>query len=425
MRSIGVALVLVMFAAPALAQESVAVRATHMLDVDAGALVEDAVVLVVDGRIAAAGPRQQVTLPEDVRLIDLGDATLLPGLIDMHVHLTGDERSHGYNALAISSARQALVGAANATKTLHAGFTTVRNVGAGAWTDVALRDAIADGDIVGPRLLVSGPALGITGGHCDDNLLPAEYEITAEGVADGPWEVRRRVRENVKYGADLIKFCATGGVLSKGTKIGATQYTLEEMQALVDEAHTLGLKVAAHAHGTEGIKRAIAAGVDTIEHASLLDEEAIELARRHGTALSMDIYNTEFILSQGEEVGILPESLEKERQVGTRQRESFRAAHTAGARVVFGSDAGVYPHGENGKQFSRMVRFGMTPLQAIRAATVHAAAALGLPDDVGSLAPGHWGDVIAVGGNPLEDVSELERVTFVMKAGKVFFSPHP
>lgn len=406
---------------PSLAQdpEDVLVLADRLLQVETGEIVVGAAVVIRDGRVEASGTRAKVGQPEGMRVRDLGDATILPGLIDAHVHLSSDGKTHGYRALAISVPRTAVRGVAMAGRTLRAGFTTVRSVGAPGWTDTALRDAIADGEVEGPRMLVSGPALGITGGHCDRNLLPAEYEIRGDGVADGPWDVRRRVRENVKYGADLIKFCATGGVLSKGTRIGATQYTLEEMQALVDEAHTLGMKVAAHAHGTEGIKRAITAGVDSIEHASLLDEEGIELALQHGTALSMDIYVTESILTSGEETGILPESLDKERQVGRAQRESFRRAHAAGVRIVFGTDAGVYPHGENGRQFSRMVDFGMTPLQAIQAATLHAAELLGLTDDVGSLAPGNYGDLVAVRGNPLEDVAQLERVAFVMQGGRV------
>lgn len=397
-------------------------RAAAMLDVESGEILRDAAVVIRDGRIVASGRAGTLELPAGAPVVDLGEMTMLPGLIDAHVHLTGDGQTHGYAALAISTTRSALIGAAMAKRTLEAGFTTVRNVGADGWADVALRDAIAAGEVPGPRLVVSGPALGITGGHCDNNLLPAEYAVTSEGVADGPWEVRRQVRENVKYGADLIKFCATGGVLSKGTTIGATQYTLEEMQALVDEAHTLGLRVAAHAHGTEGIKRAILAGVDSVEHASLLDEEAIALAGERGTALSMDIYVTEFILTSGAEAGILPESLDKERQVGQAQRASFSAAHEAGARIVFGTDAGVYPHGENARQLSRMVRFGMTPAEALRAATIHNAELLGLAGEVGSLRPGHHADVIAVPGDPLEEISVLERVAFVMKGGVVIRS---
>ena len=315
--------------------------------------------------------------------------------------------------------RGAVFSVSAAHRTLDAGFTTVRNVGAGGFGDVALRDAINAGEVPGPRLIVSGPSLGITGGHCDSNLLPPEHEYRADGVADGPWEVRRQVRENLKFGATVIKFCATGGVLSRRTSLGAQQYTLDEMRALVNEAHTLGVKVAAHAHGTAGIKAAIRAGVDSIEHASLLDDEAITLALAGGTMFVMDVYVSDFILESGEALGILPESLDKERQVGHVQRESFRRAHAAGVPMVFGSDAGVYPHGDNAKQFAYMVEHGMTPTEAIQAATVTAAELLGWSDDVGVVAPGRYADLIAVEGDPLSDIRLLEDVVFVMKGGAV------
>jgi imidazolonepropionase-like amidohydrolase len=267
---------------------------------------------------------------------------------------------------------------------------------------------------------VSGPALGITGGHCDSNLLPPRYKDRAQGVADGPWAVRAKVREVIKYGADLIKFCATGGVLSKGTSVGGQQYTLTEMQALVDEAHQHDRKVTAHAHGAEGIRTAIIAGVDSIEHGSMIDDEGIRLAKESGTFLVMDIYNDTFILEYGAQVGMLPESLEKERIVGQLQRDNFRKAFEAGVRMAFGSDGGVYPHGDNGKQFHYMVEYGMTPMQAIQAATVHAAELIGWPDTVGAIEQGRFADIIAVDGNPLDDVTLLEDVRFVMKGGKVY-----
>jgi imidazolonepropionase-like amidohydrolase len=338
----------------------------------------------------------------------------------MHDHLTGDHRFHGYQGLGISVPRETLYGVMNSRITLNAGFTTVRNVGASGYSDVALRDAINAGEIEGPRLRVSGPSLGITGGHCDNNLLPAEYNVQGEAVADGPWAVRAKVREVIKYGADLIKFCATGGVLSKGDSVGGQQYTLEEMLALVEEAHQHGRKVAAHAHGAEGIKAAIMAGVDSIEHASLIDDEGIRLAREHGTFLVMDIYNDTFILEHGASVGMLPESLEKERQIGQLQRDNFRKAFKAGARMAFGSDGAVYPHGDNGKQFAYMVEYGMTPMQAIQAATIEAAELIGWPDAVGAIEPGKFADIIAVDGNPLTDITTLENVRFVMKGGQVF-----
>ena len=338
----------------------------------------------------------------------------------MHDHLTGDHRFHGYRGLAISIPREALYGAYNARLTLEAGFTSVRNVGAGGYADVALRDAINDGEIPGPRIRASGPALGITGGHCDNNLLPREYNETSEGVANGPWAVRAKVREVMKYGADVIKFCATGGVLSKGDSVGGQQYTQEEMNALVAEAHQHGRRVAAHAHGAEGIKAAIRAGVDSIEHASLIDDEGIRLAKEHGTYLVMDIYNDTFILSEGEKMGMLPESIEKERQIGKLQRENFEKAMKGGVKMAFGSDGAVYPHGDNGKQFAYMVKYGMTPMQAIQAATVSAADLLGWADKVGAIEPGKFADLIAVDGSPLADVTQLEKVKFVMKGGVVY-----
>ncbi|MDP6879230.1 MAG: amidohydrolase family protein, partial [Alteromonas macleodii] len=256
-------------------------------------------------------------------------------------------------------------------------------------------------------------------GHCDSNLLPYEYDNYSEGVADGPWEVRKKVRRNIKYGATVIKFCATGGVLSKGTKVGAQQYTFEEMKALIDEAHLRGLTVATHAHGTNGIKAAIKAGVDSVEHVSLLDDEAIDLAKKNGTYFSMDIYVTEYILGEGEKAGILEESLNKERIVGKTQRENFEKAVKAGVNMVFGSDAGVYPHGDNPKQFARMVKFGMTPIQAIQAATINPARLLKQEATLGSLEKGKLADIVAVPGNPLDDMSLMEKVGFVMKDGQI------
>ena len=420
---------LIMVASHALAddprsnRESAAVIVIHagaLLDVENGEVLEQQVLVIEGDRIVAAGDAGSIDVPADAQEIDLRHATVLPGLLDGHVHLTSRHDVHGYRRLAISTPRAAISGAANARITLDAGFTTVRNVGAPGFADVALRDAIEAGEIPGPRMLVSGPSIGITGGHCDNNLLPAEYAVVADGVADGPWAVRQRVRENAKYGANVIKFCGTGGVLSKGTTIGARQFTFEEMQAIVDEAHTLGMRVAVHAHGTEGIKTAIRAGADSIEHASLIDDEGIRLALEHGTFLSMDIYVSDFILGSGEEMGILPESLEKEREVGTLQRENFRRALEAGVRMSFGSDAGVYPHGDNARQFAHMLEWGMTPMQAIQAATVHAAELFGLDADVGALTPGRFADLIAVADDPLENVDALTRVDFVMKGGKVY-----
>ncbi len=399
--------------------QTLVLKADRLIDVENGKLISNAVVVIENDTIVAAGEARKVTFSKDSKIIELGDYTLLPGLMDMHVHLTSDATKHGYKRLADSLPRVTLTGVKHAEATLMAGFTTVRNVGAPGFADVALRDAINDGDITGPRMFVAGPSLGVTGGHCDNNLLPYEYHTVSEGVADGPWAVREKVRRNIKYGATVIKFCGTGGVLSKGTKVGVQQYTFEEMQALVDEAHMRGLTVATHAHGTDGIKTAIKAGVDSIEHVSLLDDEAIKLALKHGTYFSMDIYVTEYILSEGAKAGILEESLAKERIVGQRQRDNFAKAVKAGVKMVFGSDAGVYPHGDNGKQFARMVKFGMTPMQAIQASTINAATLLKQQDILGSVSEGKKADIVGVKGNPLDDISLLENVGLVVKDGQI------
>jgi len=413
-------LVLLLSSVTSIAQEPVYLRAGNLVDVQAGRVLRDQVITIRADRIERVDDAGKVDISPGATLIDLGDAYVIPGLIDMHDHLTGDHRYHGYESLQFSVARETIFGVRNAGITLDAGFTSVRNVGASGYSDVALRDAIDAGEIIGPRLRVSGPALGITGGHCDNNLLPAEFDHRAGGVANGPWAVRAKVREVIKYGADLIKFCATGGVLSKGTSVGNQQFTFEEMQALVDEAHMHGRRVAAHAHGALGIKTAIKAGVDSIEHASLIDDEGIALAKEHGTYLVMDIYNDTFILEYGASVGMLPESLEKERIVGQLQRDNHQKAFRAGVKMAFGSDGAVYPHGDNGKQFFYMVEYGMTPMQALQAATTKAADLIGWPDQVGAIAPGYYADIIAVDGNPLEDIREMEDVDFVMKGGVVY-----
>ncbi|MEA9605013.1 amidohydrolase family protein [Xanthomonas campestris pv. plantaginis] len=397
--------------------QTTVITAARLLDVQAGRYVERPQIDVVAGRITRVG-RQGDPVPPQAQRIDLGERTLLPGLIDMHVHLTVDPTLGGYKGLEYTDNFWTVVGVANAAKTLRAGFTTVRNVGSLNYDDVALNQAIERGTVPGPRIVPATYGIGATGGHCDATEFPPSVRVTGPGVADGPDAIRAAVRTLRKYGAEVIKFCGTGGVLSKTDSVGGQQYSLEEMRALVDEAHRLGLKVAVHAHGTAGINDAIRAGADTIEHASLADAESFKLAKAHGTWFSMDIYNDDYILAEGEKNGLFAESLEKERQIGRKQRETFRAAHVAGVRLVFGSDAGVYPNGDNARQFAKMVEWGMTPLEAIRAATVDAADALGRSADVGAIAPGRYADLIAVSGDPLRDVSVLMQVESVIKGGE-------
>lgn len=408
-----------LFASSVLAGDITVIKAGSLFDSRSGRVTRNAVIVVEDGKISAVGA-SDTRIPDGAKSIDLSSSFVLPGVMDMHTHIVGNLDNYFFASYFQSPHRATIGGVVNAEKTLMAGFTTIRNVGANDYADVAIRNAIDAGEIPGPRMAVSGPALGITGGHCDRNSLNSSFAERGDGVADGPWAARLQVRKNVKYGADLTKFCATGGVFSKGTKVGMTQYTLEEMQAIVDESQTHGRKVAAHAHGNEGIKRAILAGVDSIEHASFLDREAIQMGIDRGTFFAIDIYNTEYTLEKGAANGVPEENINKEREVGTRQRQSFTLAVEMGAKLVFATDAGVYPHGDNGKQFSRAVRFGMTPTQAIQSATSVSADLLGWEERVGAIAPGMYADIIAVHGDPLDDISELEDVDFVMKGGVVY-----
>jgi imidazolonepropionase-like amidohydrolase len=395
-----------------------------MIDVLAGRVVDHPQVTIIDGRITAVAIGNS-TVPAGGRRIDLAGMTLLPGLIDMHTHLTSDPRYGGYRRLEFTDNFWTVVGVASARKTLDAGFTTIRNVGSRNYDDVAIKQGIEQGLVPGPRIVPATYAIGATGGHCDSTQFPPSITDPHPAVANGPEEIRQTVRKLRKYGAEVIKFCGTGGVLSKTDTVGGQQYDLTEMKALVDEAHMLGLKVAVHAHGTSGIKDAIRAGVDTIEHASLADEEAFALAKQHGTWLSMDIYNDDYILAEGEKNGLFKESLEKERVIGLKQRQTFQAAVKAGVKMIFGTDAGVYPNGYNARQFATMVKWGMTSMQAIQAATANAAEALGRSQDVGAIAVGRYGDLIAVAGDPLTDIARLQSVAFVMKGGEVVKSPSP
>ena len=418
-RSFAAALAVALLSTSAIAGDIKIIKAGSLFDSSSGKVTKDAVIVIEDEKIVAVGGSGTV-IPADAEVIDLSSSFVLPGVMDMHTHVVGNLDNYFFAGYFQSPHRATIGGVVNAEKTLMAGFTTIRNVGASDYADVALRNAINAGEVPGPRMAVSGPGLGITGGHCDRNSLNASFEERSDGVADGPWAVRAQVRKNIKYGADLTKFCATGGVFSKGTKVGMTQYTLEEMQAIVDESHTHGRKVAAHAHGNEGIKRAILAGVDSIEHASFLDREAVQMGIDRGTYFALDIYNTEYTLEMGAANGVPEENINKERAVGTSQRQSFTLAVNMGAKVVFATDSGVYPHGDNGKQFARAVRFGMTPEQAIMSATSLTAELLGWEDKVGEIAAGKYADIIAVHGNPLENINELEDVDFVMKGGIIY-----
>jgi imidazolonepropionase-like amidohydrolase len=396
-----------------------AIRAAHLVDVKNGTVLEKPVILIEGERIKAAGPG--LAIPKEAVVIDLGTATLLPGLIDCHTHLTFEPGPYYEDLFRKSPIDAAVLCHIQARLTLEAGFTTVRDVGAEEFIDVALRNAVNTGRVAGPRIQAATLAVGATGGHNDLTGFSPYLDFKGfSGIADGVDEIRKLVRFEVKNGADLIKMMATAGVLSEEESVGAPQYSLEEMKACVEEAARWGKKVAAHAHGAEGIKMAVRAGVASIEHGSLLDEEGIRLMKERGTYLVADIYNHEYILEAYARMGYPARLIEKEKQIGELQRENFRRAVLAGVKTAFGTDAGVYPHGQNAKQFAFMVKFGMTPLQAIRAATVEAAELLGWSDRVGAVAAGNYADIIAVAGDPLRDISELERVTFVMKGGVVY-----
>ena len=420
MRKLLLALILATMSAAAQA-DSVVVTADRMIDVLTGRAVEEPVVVITDGRIVSVVGRggARPVIPAGARRIDLPGHTILPGLIDMHVHLDSSPFYGPYQSLQFTDLFQVMMAPGHARETLESGFTTVRNVGSSHLSDVALMQAIEEGRVAGPRIVPAANALSATGGHCDETFLPPEYHRPAPGVADGPQALRNRVREMRRNGAQVIKVCATGGVFSRNTEPGQQQLSEEELRAIADEAHMWGLRVAAHAHGAAGIRAAIRAGIDTIEHASLIDAEGIRLAREHGTWLVMDIFNTEYTQAHGRENGILEDNLRKDREIAQIQRDNFRAAHRAGARMAFGSDAGVMPHGTAAGQFRYMVEYGMTPMEAIQAATRNAAQALGREADVGAIAPGRYGDLVAVAGDPLADIRRLESVEIVIKGGEL------
>jgi imidazolonepropionase-like amidohydrolase len=415
------------FATPA-AAEKVVVTADRMVDVLTGKVVESPAIFIGDdGRITSVADARTVRWSSDVRHIDLSGRTLLPGFIDMHVHLDSPADIGGYRGLEFTDSFFGMTAVGNARAMLDAGFTTVRNVGSANRNDVGLKQAIDNGYAIGPRIVPGGYALGATGGHCDSTFLPPSLEKPRkeEGVGDGPDELRHQVRRQRKFGSEVIKVCATGGVFSRNTEPGQPQLSEGELRAIAQEANQWGLRTAAHAHGAEGIKRAVRAGIDTIEHASLADAEAIRLCaeRARPCYFSMDIYNTDYTQAEGKKNGVLEDNLRKDREVAQIQRDNFRAAHRAGVRMVFGSDAGVMPHGQAGRQFATMVNFGMTPLQAIQAATRNAAEALGREKDLGAIAVGRFGDMVAVSGDPLRDPALLAAPDAVVKGGKLVKAP--
>jgi imidazolonepropionase-like amidohydrolase len=422
-RAVFLCIFLMFLVAGSLAQDQstrhLVVRAGRLLDVKTGNVLTNQAIVIQGDKIVSVGPSASAKPAADATVVDLPNATVLPGFIDAHTHITFNQGDTGYSALGISVPREALTGAKNARITLMAGFTTVRNVGASGFSDVALRDAINAGDVPGPRMLVSGPALGITGGHCDNNLLPFDYHQTDEGVADGIENVQHKVREIIKYGADVIKICATGGVMSKGDDPNASQYTLEEMKAIVAEAHRLGRKVAAHAHGAQGVQWASEAGVDSIEHGHLMNDASVATLKKNGTYLVPTLYLMDWHKENAARSNLPDYVRRKMEMVSAAGQSNVKKAFAAGVKIGFGTDAAVYPHGLNGHEFAVYVRLGMTPLQAIQTATVNDADLLGWSDKVGTLEAGKFADIIAVDGDPLKDVATLQNAKFVMKGGEV------
>jgi len=400
----------------------VAIRAGTLIDVRDGTTISNAIILIQGDQITQVGTG--LSIPKGTDVVDLSGSTVLPGLIDCHTHITSQSGNYYEDIFRKSPIDVAVAAHVYARRTLEAGFTSVRDVGAGEFIDVALRNAINSGTVVGPRMQVATLTIGATGGHADTTGFSPYIKFGSfAGIADGVDEIRKLVRFEVKYGADLIKLIATAGVLSEEESVGAPQFSQDEMNAVVQEAAMWGKRVAAHAHGAEGIKRAVRAGVASIEHGSLIDDEGIALMKDRGTYLVADIYNDDYIIAEFSRLGYPDKIIEKERKVGRAQRENFQRAARAGVKLAYGTDAGVYPHGWNAKQFAHMVRWGLTPVRAIQAATVSAADLLGWSDRVGVIAAGHYADIIAVSGDPLKDVTELERVKFVMKGGVVYRRP--
>src|SRR6184192_2484182 len=419
-------LFLALFSHLSIAQEAgehrpsrIIIHAAKLLEVKTGKTLADQAIVIEGDKIVSVGPMAQVRRSASDHLIDLPNATVLPGLTDAHTHLTGDPRNIGYQSLGISIPRATLTGARNARLTLQAGFTTVRNVAAREYSDVALRDAIDAGDVPGPRMLVSGPALSITGGHCDNDLLPYEYHASSDGAADGIEQVQHKTREIIKYGADLIKVCATGGVLSKGDDPNASQYTFEEMKAIVADAHRLGRKVAAHAHGAQGVIWASEAGVDSVEHGHLMNDAAIATLKKNGTYLVPTLYLVDWQREHAAQANLPEYAKRKMEMVSAVGKQNAKKAFEAGVRIGLGTGAAVYPHGLNAHELAVYVSLGMTPLQAIQTATINDADLLGWSDKIGTLEAGKWADIIAVDGDPLQDVTILQHVKFVMKGGDV------
>ncbi len=420
------ALTLVLTATEPATKPAVVVKAGHLYDGTGDAARRDQAIVIEGERIVAVVPIDQLKVPDGATVIDLSSATVLPGLIDCHTHLAS--RADRYDEVAKfkdTPFNKAFAAVKHAAITLQAGFTTVRDLGGPAFLAADLRRSIDEGFVPGPRIVASGPALSMTGGHGDLNNYAPQVRMQTfpeernYQIADGPDQVRHVARAQMKYGVDVIKIHASGGVLSRGDTPGAPQFTVDELRAAVEEAHAGGRRVAAHAHGAQGIKNAVIAGVDSIEHGSLIDDEGISLMVKHGTWLVSDIYNDDYLLGHAREIKLPEEYIEKERKIGQLQRDNFAKCVKAGVKIAFGTDAGVYPHGDNAKQFVFMVKYGLSPSRAIRSATSDAAELLNRSKDVGRVVPGLYADLVAVPGDPLGDIAAIEAIGFVMKGGEV------